>query len=246
MFPDMRHAKEWYDCPEIESQNGTNIVSLAGISSVSNGHRYIQFRADLRTWDPNISPTLYNNVTINVSSPAEPITLGNASGTISFTSSYHYHPNLVLSYSNGGVLQSQAEGGFVVNPDRLQQHFEFANLSGRPQAKISLVDLTGANTTFSGPSAAFVRLYRSSSATITNPFYYPNLTITLTSANPTVPTVYRRWFRESLSQAGLQEGEDYEVQVNATTKTVTVTLKGHAEGVELYLERMEVITNLQM
>lgn len=242
MFPNMTQAKPWHECPELESIDGTNTVALATVSSVSNGHRYLQYRADLKTWDPNTSPTLNNGITVEYTSPPDPVTLANASGTITFTSNYNYHNNLELSYLSGAAIQWQKEGGFIANAERFQQYFAFTNASGTPQVNLSLIDLQGTNSSLSGVPAGYVRLLRLNSETLADPFYYPHLRLEVASDHP---TIWANWFNQTLECSGLTSPDDYAVRVNTTTNTVEVTLDGHETGIKLYMERMEVLTNLQ-
>ena len=53
MFPNMTNATAWYKCYGIkESENGPNSFPLSDLYTVSNGHRYVQFRAELKTENP--------------------------------------------------------------------------------------------------------------------------------------------------------------------------------------------------
>ena len=231
MFPNMTHAKDWARCPEIKSKEGFNKISLSDLSSVSNGHRYVQYRAVLKTWDPSITPTLIN-VSINYSSGV--VVLAQSSGSISFASNYHYLPNHVLTYENGAVIKSQKEGGVVVCP------FNFSfnkDASGVPRINISLVNLTGTNVTHSGAPVSLVRLLRIDRKLISDSLFYPNLTLNLTTE---YPYIWGDWFNKTLEETTLTTPYHYTVSVNATTRTVAVEFYGHGKGVQLYLEKTAV------
>ena len=83
-----------------------NKISLSDLSPVSNGHRYVQYRAELKTWDPSETPTLID-VTVNFSSSSDGVILAESSGSIAFANNYHYLPNQVLTYENGALIKSQ-------------------------------------------------------------------------------------------------------------------------------------------
>ena len=238
MFPDMRHAKNWSDCPEIQSQNGYNELNLTALSSISHGHRYIQYRADLITYDSTETPTLFN-LSINFSSSPEGVTLAYASGSITYASNYNYRPNHELSYENGAVIKNQAEGGFVANPSGLGNHVAFSNASGGvPSIDLSLVNLTGPEIPpYSGAPVISVRLFRGGyEQLISDSFYYPNLTLNITT---NYPSIWSRWLNETLDTAGLVSGSDYDLLPPADD-SVQVVFYGRSEGVKLYLDKATV------
>ena len=226
MFPNMAHAKDWARCPEIKSKEGFNKISLSDLSSVSNGHRYVQYRAELKTWDPSETPTLIN-VSINYSSPSGGVVLAQSSGSISFASNYHYLPNHVLTYENGAVIKSQEEGEFVFRPFNIS----FNTTSGVPRINISLVNLTGNNVTHSGAPAASVRLLRSDHKLISDSFFYPNLMIIIYSK---YPYACEKWFNKKLEESEL---DDSYYDLNVSDGTMTVEF---GDGVQLYLEKTAV------
>ena len=86
----MTDALPWEDCPEVTK--GQNIANLP---SVSDGHQYIQWRAELVTMDRSRTPTLtWVNISYEYGLPI----LMTASGCIEFGSQYLYHPNYKLIY----------------------------------------------------------------------------------------------------------------------------------------------------
>jgi len=237
MFPNMTHAKNWSECSETQSQNGYNELPIAELPSVSNGHRYVQYRAELRTYDLRETPTLFN-VSINFSSKPEGITRANASGTITYDSNYHYLPNHVLSYENGAVIKSQIDGGFMARPPGIN----ITNSSGVPRVNISLVNLTGTNIApYSGAPSISLRLFRGESDIVSDSLYFPNITLHLTTD---FTNVWSNWFNQTLEKSGINQSH-YVVVPNSTARTVEVTVFGDGGGVELYLEKTEVLVNMQ-
>ena len=237
MFPNMTQAKAWYECPEIDSENGFNEQSLAEVSSVSNGHRYVQYRAELKTWDPSKTPTLLN-ITVNFSSSAGGLTLTSSSGAITFASNYHYLPNHVLSYENGAVIRSQLAGDFLVSYPTIS----FSNASGVPGINISLVDLAGPTVpAYTGASAISVRLLRGDYTLISDALFYPNVTLNISTE---YPAIYGNWFNTTLAESGIT-APYYNVDVNTTAKKVGITVYGQGAGVRLYLEKTPVVVYIQ-
>jgi hypothetical protein len=232
MFPDMTHAKNWSDCPGIESQDGSNNHRLAEVSSVSKGHRYVQYRAELSTWDPSLTPTLFN-VSISYSSPSEGVVLATAAGAFNFTSSYHYLPNHVLSYENGAVIKSQGgEGLLLGNWSR-----PFQNESGVPRIDLSLINMTSPPfSPYSGVPVVTIRLFREDYNLIAGPFFYPNLTLNITT---NYNTTWSNWLNKTLKDAKLTTGVDYAPPV-IVNNSVKVVFYGHEHGVKLYLDKTTI------
>jgi hypothetical protein len=238
MFPDMRHAKAWKECPEIGSLEGHNEIPLSAVSAVSHGHRYIQWRAELRTWDPAETPVLAN-LSINFSSSEAGVILAHSSGSITYMSNYHYLPNHVLTYENGAVVKTQAVGGFMARPPGIN----FTNSSsGMPRVNISMVNLISTTgKPYSGAPSISVRLFRSEYALISDSLYFPNITLNLTTD---FTDVWSNWFNQSLEKSGINKSH-YMVVPNSTARTVEVTVSGDGGVVELYLEKTDVLVNLQ-
>jgi hypothetical protein len=237
MFPNMTHAMNWSACPAIESRNnGFNIQNLSEIASVSKGHQYVQYRAELSTWDPSSTPTLLN-VSISYSSKPE-VVLARSSGSISFTSTYFYLPDHVLMYDNGAVIKSQQDGDFTLVNSGIS-----AAKANSTEIRISLFDLTGLSVppdlVYSGPSTTIITVYREDYELISDSFYYPNLTLNITTA---YPRAWSSWLNKTLASAGLVSGSDYAMITNATTtnKSVQVVFHGSEDGIKLYLDKTTV------
>ena len=232
IFPNMTNATDW-----IEVENGENLSSRL---PTLNGHQYVQFLSELKTWDPSQNSTLIN-VSIDYYSPPGGVVLAQSSGTITYKSGYHYLPNQVITYENGAVITSQKsheERGFVVhsNENPVGFNISFPNGSGnRTRISISLVNLTGTNITHSGAPVELVRLLLVDRKLISDSLFYPNLTINVTSNNF---LAIEEWFNKAL--ANLTSARDYNVSVNDTAKTVSVEFYAKEHGVELYLEEAEV------
>jgi hypothetical protein len=234
MFPNMTHAMNWSACPAIESRNsGFNTQNLREISSVSKGHRYVQYRAELSTWDPDLTPTLFN-VSISYNSSKPEVVLARSSGSISFTSTYFYLPDHELVYEHGAVIKSQQEGNFTVGDFSIS-----ATKANSTEIRVSLFDLTGpsvpADRVYSGPATTLITVYREDYELVSDPFYYPNLRLNITTA---YPRAWSRWLNKTLASAGLVSGSDYAYET--TTNPVRVVFYGHDEGVKLYLDKTTV------
>ena len=218
------NATLWENCPAVA--NGQVISDL---SSAFDGHRYIQYRAELSTYEATMTPELYS-VRINYSS-ADPEggspTVEESSGIIKFNSNYFYYPNQEIVYEHGALIKWQPEGGFMLHPPPIN----ITNESGVPTIEISMVDLTGAECSYSGATTISVENIYKDYDSFSNKF--DNLTLNLTTA---YPSIWGKWFNNELEESGL-DAPDYNVSVNATAKTVSVEFYGHGDGVELYLEK---------
>ncbi len=237
MFEDMRAAPDWNYCPGVN--NGTDISDL---SSASDGHRYIQYRAELHTDDATTTPVL-RSVRINYSFSAPggggPL-LGKSSGIIKFRSSYLYYPNQEIVYEHGAVIkcQGQDEGkrGFMLH----RPSINITNKSGIPKIVISMVDLTGSDYSYSGSTTTSVEtsyteyIYKCPAA-------FPNLTINLSTD---YYSIWGEWFNKTLKESGLTTPYHYNVSVNGTAKTVAVEFYGHEHGVQLDLEKTTVAVRI--
>jgi len=229
----MAYATPWDDCPELESDDGENEIELPGVGSVSPAaHRYIQYRAELSTDDDTETPVL-QQFKVNYSFPAQIPVLANATGSIKFRSNYLHYPNQEIVYEHGAVIKYQSEGGFMLQ----EPPIIIANESGIPAIKISLVDLTGANYSYSGSITTSVKNKFKSYELLADGLKYPDLSINISTE---YPSVWGDWFNKTFAETTLTTPHDYNVSVNATAKTVAVELYGHEQGVELYLERTEV------
>jgi len=219
------NATLWENCPAVA--NGQVISDL---SSAFDGHRYIQYRAELSTYEATMTPELHS-IRINYSS-ADPEggspTVEESSGIIKFNSNYFYYPNQEIVYEHGALIKWQPEGGFMLHPPPINITSE----SGVPTIEISMVDLTGAECSYSGATTISVENIYKDYDSFSNKF--DNLTLNLTTA---YPSIWSCWFNKTLEETALTTPYDYNVSVNATAKTVSVEFYGHGDGVELYLEK---------
>jgi len=221
----------WDDCPELESDDGENEIDLSGVSSVSPAaHRYIQFRAKLSTDDNTETPVL-QQFKVNYSFPAQSPVLANASGSIKFKSNYLYYPNQEIVYEHGAVIKYQSEGGFMLQ----RPPIIISNESGIPAIKISLVDLTGGDYSYSGSITTSVKNKFKSYELLADCLKYPDLSINITTE---YSSVWGDWFNKTFAEESELDGSYYDV--NVTANNVEVNLYGKGDGVELYLERTAV------
>ncbi|MGB2843079.1 MAG: hypothetical protein WBC40_11505 [Halobacteriota archaeon] len=227
----MAYATHWHDCPELESDNGENEIDLASVGSVSPvAHRYIQFRAELSTDDDSETPVL-QRFKVNYSFPAQIPILANATGSIKFNSNYLHYPNQEIVYEHGAVIKYQREGGFMLQ----RPPIIITNASGIPAIKISLVNLTGANYSYSGSTSTSVKNKFKSYELLADCLKYPDLSINITTE---YPSVWGDWFNKTFVEESELDGSYYNVSV--TANNVEVNLYGKGDGVELYLERTAV------
>jgi len=238
MFSDMRHATGWDECYSvITSGEGRGSFPLDDLTSVSNGHRYVQLRVELKSYDPQKAPTLVNfSIGYNHTTSMK---LGESSGSITFSAPYHYLPGMSLTYENGAVIKSQTEGEFIDNRDNRTPPFMLSLKKmpdNRTQIHMTLVNLTGKEVPGRSGEDVLVRLGLANRELIANGVFYPNITINITSR---YYRAYAKWFNETLREANMC-AEDYELMVNDTQRTVSVEFYGKEHGVELYLEKITV------
>ncbi|MGB2729045.1 MAG: hypothetical protein WBD09_11380 [Halobacteriota archaeon] len=227
----MAYATHWHDCPELESDDGENEIDLAGVGSVSPvAHRYVQYRAELSTDDDSKTPAL-TRTKVNYSFATQSPVLANASGSIKFKSNYLHYPNQEIVYEHGAVIKYQREGGFMLQ----RPPIIISNKSGIPAIKISLVDLTGANYSYSGSITMSVKNRFKSYELLADCLNYPDLTINVTTE---YPSVWGDWFNNTFAEESELDGSYYDVSV--TANNVEVKFYGKGDGVELYLERTAV------
>ncbi len=219
------NASLWENCPAVS--NGQVISDL---SSAFDWHQYIQYRAELSTYDDSMTPVL-DSVRINYSS-SNPVggspAVEEASGIIKFKTNYLYYPNQEIVYEHGAVIKWQPEGGFMLHPPPINITSE----SGIPAIEISMIDLTGARCSYAGATTTSVENFYNDYDSFSNKF--DNLTLNLTTE---YPSIWDKWFNKELEESGLDDSHDYNVSVNAAAKTVSVEFYGHEHGVQLYLEK---------
>ena len=99
----MSDAMSWENCPA-----ATNEQDISELYSVSDGHRYIQWRADLTTMERSRTPILNS---VNISYERGRPVISDSSGSIEFSSHYFNLPNYVLVYGHGATIKNQTVGG---------------------------------------------------------------------------------------------------------------------------------------
>jgi len=109
------------------------------------------------------------------------------------------------------------------------------NESGIPSLKISLVNLTGANHSYSGATTTSVACTFKSYNLLAGSLQYPNLMLNLTTE---YPLVWSTWFTRKFQDSGL-DASFY--SINVTVNNVKVNFQ---KGVRLYLEKTEVEVKL--
>ncbi len=226
MNGDMSNSTDW-----VVVENGQN---LSSIFPTLNGHRYVQFRAELRTWDPSKTPVLIN---VSIDYSGFDGSLVSASGAITFTSNYKYLPDHNLSYEHGAVIKSQTAGGLVL----YDFNISFNKSGGVPQINISLVNLTGNTVSgYRGATSISVRLFRRDYKLISDYYYYPNVSINISTEYPSVCSA---WLNKTLRESDLTYDDYSPAAVN--DGTVTVEFYGHGHGIQLYLEKTTVEVEIQ-
>ncbi len=227
MNPGMMDAMPWEDCPEVT--NGQDISELA---SVSDGHRYIQWRAEFATFMPARTPVLHSvNISYNYSKPV----LVNASGKIEFDSSYLYLPNYKLIYEHGAIIKKQTEGGFM----HLSPPFSITtDEHGNTSLKITAIDLTGSGSSICGAFGSTVKAYYQDADLVTGGLNFLNLTFNITTE---YPDVWERWFIKSCEEAGLDYGTDAgDFYTDKTGNTLQVVFYGNeSKPVNLWLKKSD-------
>ncbi len=226
MFEDMPPSLDWENYPAVS--NGSDISDL---SSVSDGHRYVQYRAELYTDSLAETPVLHE-VKINYSFSGQSPTLAMSSGSIKFKTNYLYYPNQEIVYEHGAVIKYQSEGGFMLQPPSIDITKD--EESGIPKIGISTVDLTGANCSYSGSTTTSVKNRFKSYNLLADGLKYPNLTINVTTD---YPSVWGNWFNKTFEESGLDNSY---FDVNVTDANVEVKFYGKGDGVELYFEKTVV------
>ena len=110
-----------------------------------------------------------------------------------------------------------------------------SNKSGIPAIKISLVDLTGGDYSYSGSITMSVKNKFKSYELLADCLNYPDLSINITTE---YSSVWGDWFNKTFAEESGLDGSYYNVSV--TANSVEVNLYGKGDGVELYLEKTAV------
>ena len=229
--PDMSNAMDWDDDNFVAATNGSDISDLP---SVSDGHRYIQWRAELSTNDPYKTPVLHA-VNVSYEYGGETPTLVNSIGNIEFRSQYLYLPNYNLVYEHGATIKNQTEGGFML----LSPPFSISKQEGGGTSlRITAINLTGSERTISGGFSSTVKAYYQDADLVTGGLNFLNLTFSITTG---YPTPWKKWFNETCEDAGLAYGTDPgNYYINETGNTVQVIFYGNeSKPVNLWLKKSE-------
>lgn len=232
MYPEMRTATatEWNKCYGLESgKNGLNSFPLPDLYTVSNGHRYVQFRAELKTENSQETPKLIN---VSIHYKRENVTLAQSAGIIRYNSSYHYLPDYAITYENGAVMKRQEKenGELVQGPFNLIPKDVSNNSMG---INLTLVNLTGAGVSGIAGEFAPIRLHLMNRERVSDSLYYPNLTILI---NSSCPRACGNWFNKTFKKT--LNASYYNVRVNDNDTAGTVELDFHAHGIKLHLDKI--------
>jgi len=202
---------------------------------VSNGHRYVQFRAELKTELTQETPELINVSIDYYHSPENKnVTLAEASGIIRYKSSYQYFPNQEITYGNGAVLKSQDDGELVYGPFLVT----FWNVStNTTRINLTLVNLTGTKIPVVSGGSTLIRLRLLNRELVSDAFCYPNLTLTV---NSSCAQTCGDWFNKTLEVANLTT--PYNLTVNTTSETVELFFYANEpdDRIVLYLEKVTI------
>jgi hypothetical protein len=227
MYPDMRDAVPWEDCPP--AANGTGISDLY---SVSDGHRYIQWLAELLTFDPQRTPELnWVNITYDCGEPE----LVRTSGMIEFASQYLYYPDYQLIYAHGATMRKQQDGSFML----FEPPLFIQSTANGTQLSITAFNLIGCERAISGRVSATVQASYQDATLLKRDLNYANVTLKLTTG---YPDAWARWFNETCREAGLAFGTaPGEYATNQTGDTLQITFYGNeSKPVKLWLKRANV------
>jgi len=222
----MTTAKPWDECTPVV--NGMNISDLP---SVSDGHKYIQWRADLITRDLAKTPVLHS---VNVSYEYGIPFLVNTSGSVQYSSQYLYLPNFKLVYAHGATLRNQTAGEFMLSAPPVA----ISKDGGITELKITAINLTGDSSTFSGGLRTTVKSSYHDSALITGGLNFLNLSINISTD---YPRVWEKWFNDTCEEAGLSYGTDpSEYNISGTGNHLTIAFYGNeTRPVNIWLKSAE-------
>ncbi len=243
--PDMSTALPWEDCPPVV--NGADISDLP---SVSNGHRYVQWRAEFTTTDLYRTPVLhYVNLSYEHGIPF----LVNSSGYIEYHSQYTRYPDFRTLYAQGGILKNQGEKGFMLTGPHISISREKFNGVDIASLHITTINLTGdsASSEVSGRLKPSIKPSGTDSTVITDGLYYCNLSINIFTEHP---EVWYNWFNKTCNGTGLNWSKPpvnwskapvYYINDSATNRLQVVFYGNETVPVRLWLTRAETRINLE-
>ena len=186
----------WDDCPPVV--NGTDISDLP---SVSDGHQYIQWRAEFLTFDLAKTPVLH---WVNLSYEYGIPFIVNSSGCIRYSSHYTDMRNFELIYAHGAMIKNQTEGVLMVSDPPISITRGTHGYLNYTKLIITAINLTGSER---APTSEFVTItpYDTNSELITGGLYYKNFTINITTY---YLVVWEKWFTDTCEDACLVNGTD--------------------------------------
>lgn len=225
----MSDAMSWQDCPSV-----ANGAKIADLSSVSNGHRYIQWRADLSTIEKSRTPILQTvNISYNYNRPV----IADSTGSLKFETHYFSLPNYKLVYEHGGIIKNQSDSELMLFPPPI-------SISGNPTTlNIRAVTLTCDDTSpIGGVFSTAVKASYINSALLAGGLDYNNISLNFTTV---YPTAWQRWFSKTCKEAGLVNGTapgNYYITGTGTSNLpLSIVFYGNETNpVHLWLKESEV------
>jgi len=237
---DMSGATPWHECLPVK--NGADISDL---HSVSDGHRYVQWRAELYTYEHSRTPVLHS-VCINYSW-GKPV-IATCSGSIEFNSSYFYAPNFVLTYAHGGTIKSQRRGkSFMLLPPPIS----IARNGNTTDISITAVDLIGNTRFVSGLPTHTIKITNGSSDLLAGGLEFNNITLNFYTAHP---EAWYDWFNKTCEKAGLNWSKPpvnwskapvYYINDSATGRLQVVFYGNETYPIRLWLKRERVEVKIE-
>lgn len=231
---DMAYALSWDDCSPVVK--GTDISDLP---SVSDGHKYIQWRAKFITYDLSKTPVLDS---VNISYEYGVPFIVNTSGCIRYSRYVNYRSELV--YSQGATLKKQPEGGLMLSAPPFSISKKQGDLN-YTKLIITAINLTGSDNSLSSGFQASIKPYNTNSELITGGLYFINLTINITTE---YPDVWENWFDATSKNAGLVHGDNpgnYNI-TKAGNQVQIVFLGNETMPVRIWLKRAEAGIELRV
>ena len=227
----MSGAMPWEDCPY--AAYGTNIADLA---SVSNGHRYIQWRAELSTIETSRTPILHS---VNVSYEYGRPVIADCRGSIEFETHYFSLPNYKLVYEHGAILKKQNDSELMWSAPPIS----ISKYGNTTALHIRAVNLTGDSGTAGGVFSTAVKVSYKCSDLVTGGLDFNNISLNFTTA---YPTAWCNWFNKTCKAAGLSYGNksgNYTINVTeqgAAAEVSIVFYGDRSRPVNLWLKETEV------